>query len=86
MAMTTWPNAAQPDNSFSARVKLMLSQPARQTIQPARANITAYTAGPAQSMKRLIDSIPVQNTAACTTHNARKPNQPSQDRPRNVTL
>ncbi|MNU10092.1 hypothetical protein D3C72_2570460 [compost metagenome] len=54
----------------------MLLQPAFHTIQPANRNITAYTTGPAQSMKRRIDSIPVQNTSAWTNHKLRKPNQP----------
>ncbi|MNY79125.1 hypothetical protein D3C86_2196240 [compost metagenome] len=54
----------------------MLLHPACQTIQPASRNITPYTTGPAQSMKRRIDSMPVQNTSAWTNHRLRKPNQP----------
>ena len=59
MATSICHAAAQPVYLTSASAKPMLFQPALYTIQPARANMTAYTPGPAQSMNTVIAFMPL---------------------------
>lgn len=63
----------EPQNPTSGRLgsdrsNAMFSQPACETRYTARMIITTYTAGPAQSMKRRMTSMPFQNRATWATH------------------
>ncbi len=72
------PPASAGGPSWSDRLDRLV----RARIQPARANITTWTAGPQKSMNLRMVSMPFRKIRSWNSHMNRKHGQPSADRPR----